>query len=44
LSSPAASFRFTGLLWQHLKPIMSSIQEKDFPHSIAFSGNTLSLS
>src|SRR4029453_10025 len=23
LSSPAASFRFTELLWQHLKPIMS---------------------
>ena len=23
LSSPAASFRFTGLLWQHLKPIIS---------------------
>ena len=25
LSSPAASFRFTELLWQHLKPIMSTI-------------------
>jgi len=23
LSSPAASFRFTELLWQYLKPIMS---------------------
>jgi hypothetical protein len=32
LSSPAASFRFTELLWQHLKPIMSKVLGGTEPH------------